>query len=122
MAKIYTRKYCYEIETAATSPYKAIWCHEDLNTILSSFRNEKNSSKFDESGYSAILYQETYYRKEDSCVDYFNPEHITLKIYLAGNYTKPNYLKKICNRFNLSIDDFKLDTTDNKITYIYDKG
>lgn len=49
-----------------------------------------------------------YYKDEDGVCNWLKPVDVIVDIYLTGQWTTTKYLKRICEKWNLNIDDFKI--------------
>lgn len=61
-----------------------------------------------------------YYKDEDGVCNWLKPVDVIVDIYLTGKWTTTKYLKRICEKWNLNIDDFKIGYNDfGEIYYKY---
>lgn len=61
-----------------------------------------------------------YYKDEDGVCNWLKPVDVIVDIYLTGKWTTTKYLKRIWEKWNLNIDDFKIGYNDfGEIYYKY---
>lgn len=88
------------------SSYKEIVAAAIQNNVRRNFKSE--------------YFVTVYYKDEDGVCNWLKPVDIIANIYLSGKWATTKYLKRVCEKWNLNVDDFKIGYNDfGEIYYKY---
>lgn len=104
------------------------------NNITKSYVSDKRYESFDNyeekivdavekdhcNNFKSEYYVSIYYKDEDGKCNWLKPVNVVVSIYLTGTWTNIKYLKRVCKKWHLSIDYFKVGYNDfGEIYYKY---
>ena len=111
----------YNYEIINNSDTTCLFFSEKKNESFSSYK-EIVAAAMQNNGcnFKSEYFVTVYYKDEYGVCDWLKPVDVIVNIYLIGKWATTKYLKRICEKWHLDINDFELGYNDfGKIYYKY---